>query len=364
MGSSSSDSDSSSDSGHKHHKNKKSHKKKEKGRKMPDPVHGVSPGDFHGAGDNNQSIPGFPAAGSPDYSRNVHTVAPAMPGVPQMPVGGFDSGHSASSAPSGYGFGAAEYYSHSTPPPGGFPTPGNHQGVGYPSPPSAPPAFGGSSHFDRASPYSSPPFVPTPHAGAPYGSSPIGLPQGPNSPLHDSQHNQDGREFPNPSGIPGSGHGGLNPAPPTGHAAQAPPSGFRIPLKTGQPLPPPQRFGPPAAFDLDGSPIFFGSAIMEGSVHPCKIAPHLNPPCRVPYGGTECEHNGRYDLLPFDGRTMELVPTEQGRIPPGRKAVEGGFEDHGGKLYHALATISGVRVPGKTGEHLVRFLEISSCHKL
>ena len=57
--------------------------------------------------------------------------------------------------------------------------------------------------------------------------------------------------------------------------------------------------------------------------------------------------------LPFDGKSMELIPTEKGRIPPGKKPVEGGYEEHGGKLYHAIATIQGVRVPGKTGEHLV-----------
>lgn len=95
---------------------------------------------------------------------------------------------------------------------------------------------------------------------------------------------------------------------------------------------------------------------MEGSVHPCKIAPHLDPPCRVPYGGTEYSHVGRYDLLPFDERTMVLVTTDNGRIPSGKKPVEGGYEDHGGKLYHAVATIQGIRVPGKTGEHLVRSL--------
>jgi len=49
---------------------------------------------------------------------------------------------------------------------------------------------------------------------------------------------------------------------------------------------------------------------------------------------------------------MEWVPTSHGRIPQGRRPVEGGYEDHGGKLYHALANYQGIRVPGKTGEHL------------
>lgn len=51
---------------------------------------------------------------------------------------------------------------------------------------------------------------------------------------------------------------------------------------------------------------------------------------------------------------MELVHTSGGRLPPGKRPVEGGYEEHGAKLYHAVAEIKGVKVPGKTGEHLVR----------
>jgi hypothetical protein len=49
---------------------------------------------------------------------------------------------------------------------------------------------------------------------------------------------------------------------------------------------------------------------------------------------------------------MEWVPTRDGQIPPGRRPVEGGYESNGVKLYHAFGGIDGVRVPGKTGEHL------------
>jgi hypothetical protein len=108
--------------------------------------------------------------------------------------------------------------------------------------------------------------------------------------------------------------------------------------------------------DGDGrSPVFIGSALMQYSVHPCKIAPHLAPPsaCRVPYGGLEHAHHGRYDLLPFVPERMEFVQTSHGRIPPTRRPVKGGFENNGAELYHAAANIDGVRVPGKTGVHLV-----------
>lgn len=99
------------------------------------------------------------------------------------------------------------------------------------------------------------------------------------------------------------------------------------------------------------SPVYVGSAIFEDSVHPCKIAPSVHPSCRVAYGGTEKDHHGRYDLLPITAE-MEWVPTQKGELPPGRRLVEGGYEANGEKLYHALAKIGEVEVPGKTGKHL------------
>ncbi|KAI0065091.1 hypothetical protein BV25DRAFT_1913732 [Artomyces pyxidatus] len=146
----------------------------------------------------------------------------------------------------------------------------------------------------------------------------------------------------------------FNEKPPAYSAHQAiPPSGFRVPLGPGTPFPPPQQAGNPPFRDADGrSPVFIGSAIFPNSVHPCKINPNLQPPCRVPYGGGEHEHHGRYDLLPFTPDTMEFVRTSHGRIPLGRRPVEGGYEDHGAKLYHAIAQVQGVMVPGKTAEHL------------
>ncbi|KII89935.1 hypothetical protein PLICRDRAFT_108636 [Plicaturopsis crispa FD-325 SS-3] len=142
--------------------------------------------------------------------------------------------------------------------------------------------------------------------------------------------------------------------PPSYTAQPPPPSGYRIPLTTSGTFPPGHAAGIPPCVDADGhSPVFFGSALFERSVHPCKVAPHLAPtPCRVSYGGSETEHQGRYDLLPFIPETMEFVRTRGGKIPPGRRPVEGGYEEDGAKLYHAVATIDGVRVPGKAGAHL------------
>jgi Protein of unknown function (DUF3421) len=138
---------------------------------------------------------------------------------------------------------------------------------------------------------------------------------------------------------------------------QVPPSGYRIPLSTpGIAFPGVDRTRAAPFMDKDGhSPVFIGSALMQYSVHPCKIAPHLPrpSPCRVPYGGQEYAHLGRYDLLPFVPEQMEFVPTSHGRIPPLRRPIKGGFENTGAELYHALAVIDGVKVPGKTGTHLV-----------
>ncbi|KAG5650403.1 hypothetical protein H0H81_012369 [Sphagnurus paluster] len=134
---------------------------------------------------------------------------------------------------------------------------------------------------------------------------------------------------------------------------EAPPSGFRVPLTTDDPFPENFTTGQPPCYDADGaSPIFIGSAIFENSVHPCKIGPHLQPFVSVPYGGGEQGHHGRYDLLPFQPHTMEWVATSNGQLPPGRRLVEGGYEENGGKLYHGLAEVDGLKIPGKTGEHL------------
>ncbi|XP_006459353.1 hypothetical protein AGABI2DRAFT_65585 [Agaricus bisporus var. bisporus H97] len=143
-------------------------------------------------------------------------------------------------------------------------------------------------------------------------------------------------------------------APPPPQSSQAPPSGYRVPLRTDSAFASAEQCGPPIAYDADGvSPIFIGSALFESSVQPCKIGPHLQPtPVALAYGGREVSHDGRYDLLPFVPDQMEWVPAQYGQIPPGRRPVEGGYEENGGKLYHAMANVNGVRVPGKTGDHL------------
>jgi DM9 repeat len=59
-------------------------------------------------------------------------------------------------------------------------------------------------------------------------------------------------------------------------------------------------------------------------------------------------------LLPINDQTMEWVLTSHGEIPSGQRPVEGGYEENGARLFHAIVCIDNVWVPGKTGEHLVR----------
>ncbi|KAH8926310.1 hypothetical protein BT69DRAFT_1010121 [Atractiella rhizophila] len=94
-------------------------------------------------------------------------------------------------------------------------------------------------------------------------------------------------------------------------------------------------------------------ALSNSGVHPAKAAPHLRPPVRLAYGGRELEHNGRYDILPWDPDRMTWIRSSGGKPPQGweNKVVEGGYEN-GGKLWHARTEIGGVMVPGKTGVHL------------
>ncbi|KAG9080853.1 hypothetical protein FRC06_006067 [Ceratobasidium sp. 370] len=127
-------------------------------------------------------------------------------------------------------------------------------------------------------------------------------------------------------------------------------SGHRIPCSTQESIPEPVFEIRTEFRDLGGEPVYVASALMGDSVHPCKCVPALEPPCRVPYGGREHEHNGRYDVLPITS-DMEWVPAEGGIIPYGRTPVEGGYEGQT-PLYHAYVEIHGVKVPGKTGPHL------------
>ncbi|KAJ7618725.1 hypothetical protein FB45DRAFT_170772 [Roridomyces roridus] len=165
-------------------------------------------------------------------------------------------------------------------------------------------------------------------------------------------------------------------------AETVPASGIRVSFNTGAPPSPYdlERAGRAPFVDHDHSHIYVGSAVfmhpssstssspassedeeeLDGaahdknieSVHPCRVAPHLNPPCLVPFGGGVIEHFGRYDVLVVDGGKMVWVQSSYGRIPKGYTPVDGGYEITGQKLYHAVANVGGIFVPGKTGPHL------------
>ncbi|KAG8727436.1 hypothetical protein FRC12_022504 [Ceratobasidium sp. 428] len=126
--------------------------------------------------------------------------------------------------------------------------------------------------------------------------------------------------------------------------------GYRIPCSTEDKI-------PEVVFEIEtefrdehGDPVYVASALFGKSVHPCKCVPSSGAPCRIPWGGEEHVHHGRYDVLPITD-DMEWVPASGGVNPDGRMPVEGGHEG-GGRLYHAYAEIDGIKIPGKSGRHL------------
>ncbi|KAF9447733.1 hypothetical protein P691DRAFT_760498 [Macrolepiota fuliginosa MF-IS2] len=134
-----------------------------------------------------------------------------------------------------------------------------------------------------------------------------------------------------------------------------PPSGYHVPLDTDSPAPSPDQTGPPVSHSpIDGIPIFMVSILHEtGHVCPGKVGFRPDGP-HVYFGfwHKEYRHFGQYDLFPFVPEQMEWVRTSCGQVPPGRRPIQGGYEPHGDKLYHALANVDGVDIPGKAGEHL------------
>jgi hypothetical protein len=149
-----------------------------------------------------------------------------------------------------------------------------------------------------------PPFPDHPHAA--YAASPPAFPAAP-SPAFPAPQATRSAPMSFPTGAPGRQN-------------MPPPSGYRIPLQPGQPIPH-DVVGQPPFRDLDGSPVFIGSALMQNPdcVHPCKIAPHLDPHARVAYGGGEhgegcpCPRGGGRVLM-VDHRTSR--PIRSPPLPP------------------------------------------------
>lgn len=101
----------------------------------------------------------------------------------------------------------------------------------------------------------------------------------------------------------------MSSAPPTYTSSSQPPAGLRVPLTTSTP-PKPDILGPAPFADLGGEPVYVASALIGKSVQPCKVCylPNAGVGVRVPYGGQELAHSGRYDVLPITSQ-MEWVTT-------------------------------------------------------
>ncbi|PBK85167.1 hypothetical protein ARMGADRAFT_872275, partial [Armillaria gallica] len=95
-----------------------------------------------------------------------------------------------------------------------------------------------------------------------------------------------------------------------------PDSGFRFSLDGSSPFPR-QDLGPPPCRDWGIKPIYIGSAIFDQAIHPCKVGPHQ--PCSVAFRGREIHSEARFDPLPFNPDSLELVRTSGGRVPDGKR---------------------------------------------
>lgn len=62
-------------------------------------------------------------------------------------------------------------------------------------------------------------------------------------------------------------------------------------------------------------------------------------------------HNSNCFMNPSSVR-MKWYDATAGDIPEGKVPIQGGYEESGEQLYHALTRIDGFWVPGKTGKHL------------
>jgi hypothetical protein len=143
-------------------------------------------------------------------------------------------------------------------------------------------------------------------------------------------------------------------------------SGFRMRMHSGAPFPY-DRAGEPPFRDLNGAPVYLGSAVLQPQavvtmltpnkrdtapiVVPCKVTPHLNPDHHVAWQGRETWRN-EYEVLPFDPARMEWVQTSDGHIPDGRTPVEGGYDADHSPFFHAYGSVvwgnRTIDCPGKT----------------
>lgn len=114
-------------------------------------------------------------------------------------------------------------------------------------------------------------------------------------------------------------------------------------------------------FDPSQPNVYFGSARYADTIRPCKIVRVVSPvdhlECYVVAGHTAILHNEYFDLLSYDASVYELVEAQSGVVPPGKRPVNGGYDQQGRALYHGIALHSEsgrkYRVPGEVSEHTV-----------
>ncbi|KAG9097118.1 hypothetical protein FS749_007025 [Ceratobasidium sp. UAMH 11750] len=128
--------------------------------------------------------------------------------------------------------------------------------------------------------------------------------------------------------------------------------GPRVTIYDGDVFPDETTVGVAPFRDLDGRPLYVGTAILDDSAVPCQISPEsLANSKRPSTRRTREAHPTRYDVLVISS-SMQWVPTEHGKLPPQRCPVHGGHEHSSPHLYHAIARIGNTFIPGKTSPAL------------
>lgn len=104
------------------------------------------------------------------------------------------------------------------------------------------------------------------------------------------------------------------------------------------------RAGDPVTRTRDGRKIFLGSALVVSeeshALEPCQVVVKNTASfsCLVQTDRPQKKHDGRFEIQPFDSRRMKWVAPFDGKVPPGRSPVQGGY-DCSEVLYHALVTV-------------------------
>lgn len=127
--------------------------------------------------------------------------------------------------------------------------------------------------------------------------------------------------------------------------------GPRVRVDAGNVFPDEAVVGVAPFRDLEGRPLYVGTAVLDDRAIPCQIDPRALEARRPATRKVRQAEPVRYDVLVISS-SMQWVPAMYGEIPVGRQPVHGGHENSSPHLYHAIARIGNTFIPGKTSPDL------------